>query len=155
MSGFVHLHVHSEFSLLDGAVRLKDLVAQAKELGMPAVAVTDHGTMYNCIDFYKKAIAGGVKPIFGCEVYVAPQSRFDKTARKDESNRHLTLLAQNLTGYRNLMKLVSSAYLDGFYYRPRVDMELLKEHHEGLIALSGCLSGELSKLILVGHIDEA
>ncbi|MDP1809156.1 MAG: DNA polymerase III subunit alpha [Actinomycetota bacterium] len=155
MSAFVHLHVHSEFSLLDGAVRLKDLVAQAKELGMPAVAVTDHGTMYNCIDFYKKAIAGGVKPIFGCEVYVAPQSRFDKTARKDESNRHLTLLAQNLTGYRNLMKLVSSAYLDGFYYRPRVDMELLKEHHEGLIALSGCLSGELSKLILVGHIDEA
>lgn len=155
MSGFVHLHLHSEYSLLDGAVRLEDLVAQAKELGMPAVAVTDHGTMYNCIDFYQKAIAGGVKPIFGCEVYVAPQSRFDKTARKDESNRHLTLLAQNLTGYQNLMKLVSSAYLDGFYYRPRVDMELLKEHHEGLIALSGCLAGELSKLILVGHIDEA
>ena len=155
MSAFVHLHVHSEFSLLDGAVRLKDLVAQAKEFGMPAVAVTDHGTMYNCIDFYQKAIAGGVKPIFGCEVYVAPQSRFDKTVRKDESNRHLTLLAENIAGYRNLMNLVSRAYLDGFYYRPRVDMELLKANHEGLIALSGCLGGELSKLIMAGYIEEA
>ena len=155
LSGFVHLHVHSEFSLLDGAVRLKDLVARAKELAMPAVAVTDHGTMYSCVDFYQKAVAAGVKPIFGCEVYVAPQSRFDKTARKDESNRHLTLLARDTAGYRNLMNLVSYAYLDGFYYRPRVDMELLKAHQGGLIALSGCLSGELSKLVLAGYIEEA
>ncbi len=147
--------MHSEFSLLDGAVRFSDLVSQAKESSMPAVAVTDHGVMYGCVDFYKKAIAAGVKPILGCEVYVAPSSRFDKTSKKDASNRHLTLLASNLVGYRNLMHLVSYAFLEGFYYRPRVDWELLERYHEGLIGLSGCLSGELSKVILSGDVAGA
>ncbi|HEB12199.1 MAG TPA: PHP domain-containing protein, partial [Actinobacteria bacterium] len=116
MSKFIHLHVHSEFSLLDGAVRFSDLVRQAKESSMDTVAVTDHGVMYGCVEFYKQAKAAGVKPILGCEVYVAPASRFDKTSKKDASNSHLTLLASNLVGYRNLMHLVSYAFLDGFYY---------------------------------------
>ena len=155
MSGFVHLHVHTEFSLLDGAIRLNDLVRQAHDLGMPAVAVTDHGAMYGCVEFYKQAVAAGVKPILGCEVYVAPNSRLDKNVGREKSNRHLTLLATNLTGYRNLMHLVSYAFIEGFYYKPRVDWELLERYHEGLIALSGCLSGELPKLILSGDVEAA
>ncbi len=155
MSDFVHLHTHSEFSLLDGACRLDGLVARAKDLGMGAVSLTDHGVMYGCVNFYKSAKKAGVKPILGCEVYVAPRSRFDRSASKDGTNAHLTLLAKDKAGYRNLMHLVSYAFLDGFYYKPRVDWELLEQYHEGLIALSGCMSGELSRLVLSGLHDEA
>ncbi len=122
---------------------------------MGAVALTDHGVMYGCVDFYQKATKAGVKPILGCEVYVAPGSRFDKSVSKDEANTHLTLLAKNNAGYRNLMHLVSYAFLDGFYYKPRVDWELLEQYHEGLIALSGCLAGELARLVLSGLNEEA
>ncbi len=155
MPDFVHLHNHSEFSLLDGACRLDGLVARAKELDMGAVALTDHGVMYGCVDFYKMATAAGIKPILGCEVYVAPGSRFDKTVKKNEANTHLTLLAKNNVGYRNLMHLSSYAFLDGFYYKPRVDWELLEKYHEGLIALSGCMSGELARMVLAGRSVEA
>jgi DNA polymerase III subunit alpha len=155
VSGFVHLHVHSEYSLLDGAIRLGDLVERAKALQMPAVALTDHGVMYGCIDFYQKATAAGIKPILGCEVYVAPNSRRDRSTHKKESNYHLTLLAKDAQGYRNLMHLASYAFLEGFYYRPRVDLELLQTYHQGLIALSGCMSGQMSKLVLAGQLEEA
>lgn len=142
---FVHLHNHSQFSLLDGASRLNEMVSRAKELNMPSIALTDHGVMYGTIKFYKEATKQGIKPIVGCEVYVAPNSRFDRGTRKEESNYHLTLLAKNNEGYKNLMKLSSIGFLDGFYYKPRVDFEALSEHSEGLIALSGCMSGELIK----------
>ncbi|MBI4743716.1 MAG: DNA polymerase III subunit alpha [Actinobacteria bacterium] len=144
----VHLHTHSEFSLLDGASRIKDMVNRAKELKMDAIALTDHGVMYGVVDFYETASKAGVKPIVGCEVYVAPESRFDKSSRKGSAGPyHLVLLAENSQGYRNLMHLVSLGFLDGFYYKPRVDKELLREYHNGLIALSGCLAGEVSTLI--------
>lgn len=152
---FVHLHVHSEYSLLDGAARVKDLANRAIELGMPAVAITDHGVMYGVIDFYKAAKKAGIKPVIGCEVYVAPQSRFNKTARDEDSLYHLVLLAKNKTGYKNLMTLVTKGFLEGFYYKPRVDFELLKQYTEGLIALSGCLAGELAQLILKNKTDRA
>ncbi len=152
---FVHLHCHSEYSLLDGAARIKKMVARAAKLGMPALAVTDHGTMFGVIDFYRAAREAGVKPILGCEVYVAPRSRLQKEARRDDAHYHMVLLAENNTGYRNLMRLVSSGYLDGFYYKPRVDRELLKECSEGIIALSACLAGEVPSLILKGQIDKA
>ncbi len=155
MSKFIHLHTHSEYSLLDGAARIKDLVNRAKELGMPALALTDHGVMYGIIDFYEAAKKAGIKPIIGCEVYVAPNSRFEKTFRKDNDFFHLVLLAENNEGYRNLMRLVSLGFLEGFYYKPRVDKELLKEYHHGLIALSGCIGGEVAKLILRENVDEA
>lgn len=151
---FVHLHVHTEYSLLDGAARIGDLVAAARDFGMPALAITDHGVMYGVVDFYKAAVAAGIKPIIGCEVYVAPQSRFDRNSSREESPYHLVLLAENQTGYRNLLKLVSLASLEGFYYKPRVDKELLALHHQGLIALSGCLSGEVAELV-ANHRPEA
>ncbi len=145
MSGFVHLHVHTEYSLLDGACRIPQLIARAKELGQTAVAITDHGCMYGAIEFYKAAKAADIHPVIGCEVYVAPRSRFDKVHRLDTSPYHLVLLCENLTGYHNLLRLVSKGYIDGFYNKPRVDLELLREHHAGLICLSGCLAGEVAR----------
>ncbi|MEN3186819.1 MAG: DNA polymerase III subunit alpha [Atribacterota bacterium] len=153
---FVHLHVHTEYSLLDGAIRIDELLQTVKSYGMEAVAVTDHGVMYGVVDFYKKAKEFGVKPIIGCEVYVAPGSRFEKvTVKGSEPAYHLVLLAQNKTGYRNLTELVSRAYLEGFYYKPRVDKELLREYSEGLVALTACLAGEIPRLILSGEKSEA
>lgn len=152
---FVHLHNHTEFSLLDGASRISRLVARAKELGMPAVAITDHGTMCGVIDFYKNAVKAGIKPIIGCEVYVAPRTRHEKTTVEGEAYYHLVLLAENDTGYRNLMELISRANTEGFYYKPRVDKELLREYREGLIALSGCLAGEVPSLLLRGDAPGA
>ena len=138
---FAHLHVHTEYSLLDGSNKIKEYVARVKELGMTAAAITDHGVMYGVIDFYRAARAAGINPVLGCEVYVAPGSRFDKTAvgRDEDRYYHLVLLAENNTGYANLMKIVSRAFTEGYYYKPRVDYELLETYHEGIIALSACL----------------
>lgn len=155
MSDFVHLHLHSEYSLLDGAVRIDQLIRRVKELGMPAVAITDHGVMHSAIKFYRQAKAQGIKPIIGCEVYVAPRSRFDKEARVDEHSFHLTLLAENNQGYANLLKLASYASLEGFYYRPRIDLDLLRQYSAGLIALSGCLAGQISTLLLQEQWEQA
>ena len=155
-SNFVHLHVHTQYSLLDGMIRLDDLFKKAKEFAMPAMAITDHGNMFGAIDFYKQAYANGIKPIIGCEIYVAPRSRFDKTTSSiGEATRHLVVLVKNMQGYKNLMKLTSSAHLEGFYYRPRVDKELLKQCSEGLIASSACLHGEIASHIVRGNMDEA
>lgn len=147
---FVHLHVHTEYSLLDGASRIERLVMRAKELGMPAIAITDHGSMYGVIDFYKHAKNQGINPVIGCEVYVAPRSRFEKSAVEGESYYHLVLLAKNNIGYKNLVKIVSCGYTEGFYYKPRVDKELLRTHSEGLICLSACIAGEIPALLLKG-----
>ncbi len=147
---FTHLHVHTEFSLLDGACRIKDLVRRVKELGQTSVAITDHGVMYGCVDFYKACKAEGVKPIIGCEVYVAPRTRFDKVHELDSEARHLVLLCKNEEGYRNLSYMVSRANVEGFYVKPRIDMDLLREHHEGLIALSACLAGEIPRRLRAG-----
>ena len=156
MSEFVHLHIHSEYSLLDGANRIKDLPVRAKELGMKAIAITDHGVMYGVIEFYKEATAAGINPIIGCEVYVAPRSRFDRELTGGEDRYyHLVLLAENDAGYANLVKIVSRGFTEGYYYRPRVDMEVLEEFHEGIIALSACLAGEVQRYIQKGLIDEA
>jgi len=152
---FVHLHVHSEYSLLDGACRIRDLVARVKDLGQTSVAVTDHGVMYGAVNFYKEAISAGIKPIIGCEVYVAARTRFDKDYELDSDRHHLILLCKNSDGYQNLCQLVSAAFTEGFYTRPRVDMELLREYSDGLIALSACLSGEIPKLILDGRYFDA
>ncbi len=152
---FVHLHVHTEFSLLDGACRIKELAKLVKELGQNAVAITDHGVMYGVIDFYRACKAEGVKPIIGCEVYVAPRSLFDRDRNLDGEARHLILLCENETGYKNLSYMVSQAYLTGFYKRPRIDLELLREHNEGLICLSACLAGEIPRLLLNGQYDQA
>jgi len=152
---FVHLHVHSEYSLLDGACRLKSLTQRAAQMGMPAVALTDHGVMYGTIEFYSEAKAAGVKPIIGCEVYVAPRHRTDREGKADSDPAHLVLLAENERGYRNLVQLASAASLEGFYYKPRVDMELLSAHHEGLICLSACLAGQIPSLILQGQAQNA
>ena len=155
-SGFVHLHLHTKYSLLDGAIRMNELFALAREYKMPALAMTDHGNMFGAIEFYTKAYQNGIKPIIGCEVYVAPGSRFNKESRGiSDASYHLTLLAKNTAGYKNLLKLVTAAYFEGFYYRPRVDKDLLKDHNEGLIALSGCLHGELSRLIGRGDKENA
>lgn len=154
-SGFVHLHNHTEYSLLDGAVRIPDLVAKAKELGMQAIAITDHGNMYGVVDFYKAARAEGIKPILGCEVYVAPESRFSKQGSREDNAYHLVLLAENDKGYKNLMRLVTLGHREGFYYKPRVDKELLRQYHEGLIALSACLGGEIPTLLLQGNKEGA
>ncbi len=153
--GFVHLHVHSEYSLLDGACRIKQLVAAAKEMGQTAVAITDHGVMYGVIDFYKEARKQGIKPIIGCEVYVAQRSRFDKVHSLDGENYHLVLLCKNNTGYQNLIKMVSEAWTEGFYNKPRIDMELLRGHTEGLIALSACLAGQLPRLLMDDRYEDA
>ncbi|WP_274953445.1 DNA polymerase III subunit alpha [Angelakisella massiliensis] len=155
MPDFVHLHVHSEYSLLDGACRIKGLAARAKELGQNAVAITDHGVMYGVIDFYKEAKKQGIKPIIGCEVYVAPRSRFDKEARLDGKPYHLVLLCENNTGYRNLTHLVSQGFIEGFYSKPRIDRQLLEGHTEGLICLSACLAGEIPRALMNGDYEGA
>ncbi|MFW5632266.1 MAG: DNA polymerase III subunit alpha, partial [Acetivibrio ethanolgignens] len=153
---FTHLHVHTEYSLLDGSSKIKELVARAKELGMDSLAITDHGVMYGAIDFYRAAKAAGIKPVLGCEVYVAPGSRFDREAgSSDERYNHLVLLAENDTGYHNLMKLVSRGFTEGFYYKPRVDYEILAEFHEGIIALSACLAGSVASNLRRGFYEEA
>jgi len=154
-ANFVHLHVHTEYSLLDGACRISELVTQAKKHKMPALAITDHGVMYGAIQFYKEAIRQGVKPIIGCEMYVAHQSRFDKSSQRKETPHHLILLVKNNEGYKNLIKLVTLSYLEGFYYKPRIDKEILREHSNGLIALSACLKGEISQCILQKNIKKA
>ncbi len=155
MPDFVHLHVHSEFSLLDGANRIKDIPARAKELGMKSIAITDHGVMYGVIDFYKACKKEGIKPIIGCEVYVAPRSRFDKEGQIDKEYSHLILLAKDNQGYKNLSKLVSIGFVDGYYYKPRIDLEVLEKYHEGLIALSACLAGSVNQAILAGNMEKA
>ncbi len=151
---FTHLHVHTEYSLLDGMCRITQLVKRAKELGMDSLAITDHGVLYGAIEFYLAAKEAGIKPIIGCEVYVAQNSRFSRST-KDKNNYHLTLLAKNQTGYRNLIQLTTKAQLEGFYYKPRVDKELLEQYHDGLVALSGCVRGEVPQLVLEGHLEEA
>mgnify|MGYP000664238390 CR=1 FL=1 len=153
---FTHLHVHTEFSLLDGSNKIKEYVARVKELGMNSAAITDHGVMFGVIDFYKAAKAAGINPILGCEVYVAPNSRFDREAAYGEDRYyHLVLLAENNEGYQNLMKIVSKGFVDGYYYKPRVDMEVLQQYHSGIIALSACLAGEVQRYLVKGLYDEA
>ena len=155
MPDFVHLHVHSEYSLLDGANRIKDLPVRAKELGMNAIALTDHGVMYGAVEFYKECKKNGVKPIIGCEVYVAKGSRFNKEVGKDNTYNHLILLAKNEIGYQNLIKLVSIGFTEGFYYKPRIDLEVLEKYHEGLVCLSACLAGSVPQEIKHGNIEKA
>jgi DNA polymerase-3 subunit alpha len=156
MDSFVHLHLHTEWSLLDGAIRIEDLIKRLTEYKMPGCAITDHGTLYGIIHFYTKLKEAGLKPLIGCEFYVAEGSRFEKKASKrGDAGCHLVLLAKNEEGYQNLLKLASKAYLEGFYYRPRIDKELLTAHHQGLIAMSACLDGEIPRLILNGQIDKA
>ncbi|HEY3396149.1 MAG TPA: DNA polymerase III subunit alpha [Armatimonadota bacterium] len=154
-TNFAHLHVHSEYSLLDGACRIKDLARRAAEFEQPAVALTDHGVMYGAIDFYQACKKEGVKPLLGCEVYVAARTRFDREAGTDRGNCHLTLLAKDADGYRNLLKIVSAAHLEGFYYRPRVDFDLLNEYHEGVLALSACLHGAVARAVQEQGLEEA
>ncbi len=155
MPDFVHLHIHSEYSLLDGANRIKDIPVIAKDLGMKAIAITDHGAMFGVIDFYKACKANGIKPIIGCEVYVAPRSRKDKDPNLDSKYNHLILLAKNQNGYKNLSKLVSLSYTEGFYYKPRIDKEILQQYHEDLICCSACLAGEVNQAILKEDMEEA
>ncbi len=152
---FTHLHLHTEFSLLDGACRIKDAVKRIRELGMDTVAITDHGVMYGCVDFYRACLAEGIRPIIGCEVYVAPRTRFDKVHEFDSEARHLVLLCENETGYRNQSYMVSQANINGFYIKPRIDLDLLRAHHEGLIALSACLAGEIPRRLRKGDFDGA
>lgn len=152
---FTHLHVHTGYSLLDGSCKIKEIISRAKELNMTSLAITDHGVMYGVIDFYKEAKAQGIKPILGCEVYVSPSSRFEKQAKQGDRYYHLILLAKNNKGYENLTKIVSKGFTEGFYYKPRIDFELLQEYHEGIIALSACLAGEIPKLISRGREDDA
>lgn len=153
---FTHLHVHTEYSLLDGSNKIKEYVDRVKELGMDSAAITDHGVMFGVIDFYRAAREAGINPILGCEVYVAPNSRFDKeTAGGEDRYYHLVLLAENNQGYSNLMKIVSKGYVEGFYYKPRVDMEVLRQYHEGIIALSACLAGEVQRYLVRGMYEEA
>ena len=153
---FTHLHVHTEYSLLDGSSKIGELAARAKELGMDSMAITDHGVMYGVIDFYRAARAAGIKPIIGCEVYVSPGSRFDReTVHGEDRYYHLVLLAENNTGYQNLMKIVSKGFVDGFYYKPRIDEEVMREYHEGIIALSACLAGEVPRYLEKGLYEEA
>ena len=153
---FTHLHVHTEYSLLDGSNKIKEYVARVKELGMDSAAITDHGVMYGVIDFYRAARAEGINPILGCEVYVAPGSRFDREAGSGEDRYyHLVLLAENNQGYANLMKIVSKGFTEGFYYKPRVDLAVLKEYHEGIIALSACLAGEVARYLQRGMYEDA
>ena len=151
---FTHLHVHTEYSLLDGMCRVRPLVERARELGMTSLAITDHGVLYGAIQFYQAAKEAGIKPILGCETYIAPGSRLGHSA-SDKSNSHIVLLAKNQTGWHNLIQLITRAHLDGYYYKPRVDKELLLQHREGLIALSACLAGEVPSLILSGRLQDA
>ena len=155
MADFVHLHVHSEYSLLDGMSKIKDLPVRAKELGMKAIALTDHGVMYGAVDFYKECKKNDIKPIIGCEVYVAPRSRFEKEAGRDSGYNHLILLAKNKEGYQNLSKLVSLSFVEGFYYKPRIDLEILEKYSKGLICLSACLAGSLSQALIQDDMQKA
>ena len=152
---FVHLHNHTEYSLLDGACRIPKLVQRVKELGQTAVAITDHGTMYGVIDFYRACKAEGVKPVIGCEVYVAPRTRFDRVHELDSQARHLILLCKNEVGYRNLSHMVSQSYTEGFYIKPRIDLDLLRERAEGLVCLSACLAGEVPRRLRNGDYEGA
>src|SRR3954468_15065741 len=152
---FVHLHLHTEYSLLDGAVRMKDLMKRAVEFEMPAVAITDHGNLHGAIEFYQEAQRAGIKPIVGCEAYIAPRSHKDRSSTPGSSSFHFTLLAQNEVGYRNLVKLISTAHLDGFHYRPRIDKTLLATHAEGLIGLSGCLASEVNNALQSDKVEQA
>ena len=153
---FVHLHVHTEYSLLDGSNKIGEYVERVKELGMNAAAITDHGVMYGVIDFYKAAKSAGLNPIIGCEIYVAPGSRFDREySHGDDRYYHLVLLAENNQGYANLMKIVTKGFVDGYYYKPRVDMEVLREFHEGIIATSACLAGVVQQKLLRGDYEGA
>ena len=152
---FVHLHVHSEYSLLDGACRISELASCVRELGQTACAVTDHGNMFAAVEFYNECKKQGIKPIIGCECYVAPRSRLDKFSKLDLSPFHLVLLCKNETGYKNLIKLVSLSYTEGFYNRPRIDEELLRQYNEGLICLSACLAGELMRKLSAGDYQGA
>ena len=153
--GFAHLHVHSEYSLLDGACRIGPLVERAKELGQTALAITDHGVMYGAVAFYKAAVAAGIRPIIGCEVYVAPRGMTDRVHGVDDAYTHLVLLCRDETGYHNLCYLVSAAFERGFYGKPRIDWPLLRAHAEGLICLSGCVAGDIPRAILRGDYDAA
>ena len=155
MTDFVHLHLHTEYSLLDGCCRLSELFDAVKQNGQKAVAITDHGVLYGAVEFYKAAKKAGVKPIIGCEVYVAPRSRFDKDKALDSNYSHLVLLCENEIGYKNLIKLVSLSFTEGFYSKPRVDKQLLEKYHEGLIALSACLAGSVPKLLSAGQYESA
>src|SRR6516164_964434 len=152
---FVHLHLHTEYSLLDGAVRMRELMKKAREFKMPAVAVTDHGNLFGAIEFYQEAKRAGIKPIIGCEAYVAPRSHNERAPSMREAAYHFTLVAQDETGYHNLVKLISIAHLDGFHYRPRIDKELLSQHAKGLIGLSGCLASEVNCALQANKIDVA
>jgi DNA polymerase III subunit alpha len=152
---FVHLHLHTEYSLLDGAIRMKELMKKAAEFKMPAVAITDHGNLFGAIEFYQEATRAGVKPIIGCEAYVAPGSHKDRPGSRRDAAYHFTLLAENEAGYRNLVKLVTAAHLDGFHYAPRIDKELLAAHSAGLIGLSGCLASEINSAIQANNIERA
>src|SRR5512137_2450396 len=152
---FVHLHVHSEYSLLDGFSNIKKLIGRAKEMEMPAVALTDHGTMFGVIDFYNAAKAEGIKPIVGVETYLALHGMGSRDVQLDKKATHLLLLAENQTGYQNLLQIASAAQLDGFYYYPRIDHEFLAAHAEGLIATSGCMSAEVPRLIQQGNLEAA
>ena len=149
---FVHLHLHTEYSLLDGAIRINEVVKKAKEYNMPAVAITDHGNMFGAIEMYKECKKNGIKPIIGCEFYVAPRSRLDKDGRIDTEPNHLILLAMNNVGYKNIVKLCSIGYTEGFYYKPRIDLEVLEKYNEGIICLSACIAGGLSRKIINGDI---
>jgi DNA polymerase III subunit alpha len=153
-AGFVHLHLHTEFSLLDGATRIKELVARVADFDMPAVAISDHGVLYGAIDFYNACQAAGIKPIIGCEVYLAPRAITDKT-KQDQTSYHLLLLAKDEIGYRNLLRLSTIAHLEGFYYKPRVDKAILRQHAAGLIATSSCLAGEIPDALLKGDFERA
>ena len=151
---FTHLHVHTEYSLLDGACRIDRMFDRLKAMGQTACAITDHGVMYGCVAFFDAAKAAGIKPIIGCEVYVATRTRFDKVNRID-GNNHLILLCKNETGYKNLIKMVSAGFTEGFYSKPRIDKQLLEKYHDGLICLSACLAGEIPKALLAGDYDRA
>ena len=155
VSDFVHLHVHTQYSLLDGAIRIDDLLLRAMDFGMHSLAITDHGTMFGAVEFYQKAKKFDIKPIIGCELYVAPRTRFDKTPQDNRELAHLILLVENQEGYRNLCKLATAAQLEGFYYKPRIDKALLKECCNGLIGLSSCLHGEIPRRLQDGRIDLA
>ena len=152
---FVHLHVHSTYSILDGFSQIKPLVTRARELGMPAIALTDHGTMYGTVEFFNAAVDAGIKPIIGLETYLAPRKMTDRDGRKDQRTFHLLLLAENMTGYQNLLKIASASQLEGYYYRPRIDLDFLKAHHQGLIATSGCLSGQIPRSLYENNRERA
>ena len=152
---FTHLHVHTEYSLLDGAARIEPLVERAKELGMDSLAITDHGAMFGVVDFYRAAKKAGIRPIIGCEVYTAARTRFDKNADLDKRNGHLILLAESNEGYKNLIKIVSRGYTEGFYYKPRVDNELLRRYSGGIIATSACIAGSVQQALVRGDYGGA